>query len=256
MSGLALLGNFVRRRRTGPGMMDLLPAIDLRGGRAVRLLQGDYDRETVYGDDPVAIAVSFADAGARWIHVVDLDAARSGEPVNRAVIGAICEAVSGRARVQTGGGVRTVADAAQLRITRRGPGGHGIGRGGASRTGARRSPGSCRSRSGSTTATARSPSTAGRPDRGSPRRRARRPTPMLSAFVITNIARDGMLTGPDVEGLAAAAKRTSIPVIASGGIASLDDLVTLVVGAGRQRGDHGQGALRRSLHASPRRCEP
>ena len=77
--------------------MDLYPAIDLRGGRCVRLYQGDYARETVYGDDPVAVAEGFAAAGARWIHVVDLDAARTGEPVNRALIAAIADAVAGRA---------------------------------------------------------------------------------------------------------------------------------------------------------------
>ncbi len=93
---------------------DLYPAIDLRGGRVVRLLQGDYDRETTYGDDPVAVALSFAEAGARWIHVVDLDAAKSGDPVNRPVVAAIASAVRGGASVQTGGGVRSAADAAAL----------------------------------------------------------------------------------------------------------------------------------------------
>ena len=73
--------------------MDLYPAIDLRGGRCVRLYQGDYGQETVYGDDPVAQAVAFAAAGAGWIHVVDLDAARSGIPENREVVAAIAAAV-------------------------------------------------------------------------------------------------------------------------------------------------------------------
>ncbi len=90
----------------------LFPAIDLRGGRCVRLYQGDYAQETVYGDDPVAQAKQFADAGASWIHVVDLDAARSGEPVNRPVIAAIAAAVD--VPVQTGGGVRSVEAAAAL----------------------------------------------------------------------------------------------------------------------------------------------
>jgi len=94
--------------------MDLFPAIDLRGGKAVRLLQGDYAQETVYGDDPVALAESFAAAGAKWIHVVDLDAARTGDPVNRPVVAAVAAAVRGRAKVQTGGGVRSVADAEAL----------------------------------------------------------------------------------------------------------------------------------------------
>ncbi|MCU1357368.1 MAG: 1-(5-phosphoribosyl)-5-((5-phosphoribosylamino)methylideneamino) imidazole-4-carboxamide isomerase [Acidimicrobiales bacterium] len=85
--------------------MDLYPAIDLRGGQCVRLYQGDFAQETVYGDDPVAQALLFADAGSPWIHVVDLDAARTGEPVNRPVIAAIAAAVG--IPVQTGGGVRT-----------------------------------------------------------------------------------------------------------------------------------------------------
>lgn len=92
--------------------MKLYPAIDLRGGRCVRLYQGDYDRETHYGDDPVSQALQFAEAGAPWIHVVDLDAARSGEATNRDVIAAICEAVS--VPVQSGGGVRSVDAAAAL----------------------------------------------------------------------------------------------------------------------------------------------
>ena len=92
----------------------LYPAIDIRGGRVVRLRQGDYADETVYGDDPVAVSVGFADAGASWIHVVDLDAARSGDPLNRPVVAAVAAAVAGRARVQTGGGVRRLDDARAL----------------------------------------------------------------------------------------------------------------------------------------------
>lgn len=92
--------------------MDLYPAIDLRGGRCVRLYQGDFAQETVYGDDPVAQARVFADAGSGWIHVVDLDAARTGEPVNRPVIAAIAGAIG--VPVQTGGGVRDDAAADAL----------------------------------------------------------------------------------------------------------------------------------------------
>ncbi|MEZ5309610.1 MAG: HisA/HisF-related TIM barrel protein [Microthrixaceae bacterium] len=89
--------------------MDFYPAIDLLGGQCVRLYQGDYERETVYGDDPVSQARSFEAAGAQWIHVVDLDAARSGEPVNRPIIAQIAQAVN--IPVQTGGGVRDEAAA-------------------------------------------------------------------------------------------------------------------------------------------------
>jgi phosphoribosylformimino-5-aminoimidazole carboxamide ribotide isomerase len=84
--------------------MDLYPAIDLRDGRCVRLTQGDFARETVYGDDPVGQARVFADAGTPWIHVVDLDAARTGEPVNRPVVAAIAGSIG--TPVQVGGGVR------------------------------------------------------------------------------------------------------------------------------------------------------
>jgi phosphoribosylformimino-5-aminoimidazole carboxamide ribotide isomerase len=90
----------------------LYPAIDLRGGRCVRLRQGDYAVETVYGDDPVAQARAYVDAGAEWIHVVDLDAALTGEPANRSAIAAIAATVP--IPVQTGGGVRTIADAREL----------------------------------------------------------------------------------------------------------------------------------------------
>ena len=92
----------------------LYPSIDLRGGRVVRLAQGDYAAETVYGDDPVAVATGFCDQGAAWIHVVDLDAARTGEPRNRPAVAAVAAAVAGRAHVQTGGGVRSVDDARAL----------------------------------------------------------------------------------------------------------------------------------------------
>ena len=90
----------------------LFPAIDLRGGRCVRLLRGDYGQETVYGDDPVRQALDFQEAGAPWVHVVDLDAARSGDPVNRPVVAAIVAELD--IPVQTGGGIRCVGDAAEL----------------------------------------------------------------------------------------------------------------------------------------------
>ena len=91
---------------------ELYPAIDLRGGKCVRLLQGDYARQTTYEADPVDVALSFESAGAKWIHVVDLDAARSGEATNSGVIAAIAAAVS--VPVQTGGGVRSVGSARAL----------------------------------------------------------------------------------------------------------------------------------------------
>jgi phosphoribosylformimino-5-aminoimidazole carboxamide ribotide isomerase len=93
---------------------DVLPAIDLRGGRVVRLRQGDFARETVYEDDPVAVAMRFAHAGARWLHVVDLDGARTGTPAHAAVIAAIVGAVGERVAVEVAGGLR---DEAAVRAT-------------------------------------------------------------------------------------------------------------------------------------------
>lgn len=207
-------------------MIELYPAIDLREGRVVRLLQGDYDRQTTYGDDPVAVARSFAEAGAPWIHVVDLDAARTGSPVNRPVVAAIAAAVAGAARVQTGGGVRSVEDARALADA-------GVARvvmGSA----AVADPGSV------ALVSAVVPVAVGLDHRngevavhgwtqgsGVALADALGWFPTAAAFVITDIARDGMLQGPDVQGLAAAAAATPIPVIASGGVSSLSDIAAL-----------------------------
>jgi phosphoribosylformimino-5-aminoimidazole carboxamide ribotide isomerase len=205
---------------------ELYPAIDLRDGAVVRLLQGDYDRQTTYGDDPVAVALSFVEQGATWIHVVDLDAARSGSPRNRNVVAAIAEAVTGRARVQTGGGVRTVDDARALADA-------GV---------ARVVMGSAAVRSPELVADASAfvPVAVGLDHRngelavhgwtegsGVMLFDALGWFPTAAAFVITDIGRDGMLEGPDLEGLAAAAAATSVPVIASGGVATLDDVERL-----------------------------
>ena len=91
---------------------EILPAIDLRGGRVVRLQQGDFARETAFSDDPITVARGFVDAGARWLHVVDLDGARTGEPAHAAVIRDIVGAVGDRAAVEVAGGLRTEASVA------------------------------------------------------------------------------------------------------------------------------------------------
>ena len=92
--------------------MILYPAIDIRGGRAVRLLRGDYDRETVYDDSPADAARRWADGGAAWLHVVDLDGAKAGSPVNLSSIEAICASVD--CSVEVGGGLRDYSAVEQV----------------------------------------------------------------------------------------------------------------------------------------------
>jgi len=210
---------------------DLYPAIDLRGGRVVRLTKGDYDAETVYGDDPVAVAAAFATAGSPWVHVVDLDAARSGDPVNRPVVAEIADALRGRANLQAGGGVRTAADAEALAAA------------GVSRV----VMGSAAVRQPELVAEVAGilPVAVGLDHRdgelaihgwteGSGVRldAALGMFPAAAAFVITDISRDGMLVGPDLVGLSAAVAATDVPVVASGGVATLDDVRALAAIAG------------------------
>jgi phosphoribosylformimino-5-aminoimidazole carboxamide ribotide isomerase len=92
-----------------PAGFQLLPAIDLRGGQVVRLAEGDFARETVYGTDPAEVARSFADAGARWIHVVDLDGARDGTRRQTDAVARIVDAVGERVACEVAGGLRDEA---------------------------------------------------------------------------------------------------------------------------------------------------
>jgi phosphoribosylformimino-5-aminoimidazole carboxamide ribotide isomerase len=92
--------------------MTIYPAIDLKGGKCVRLMQGDMGKATVYGDDPAAMARSFAEKGAEWLHVVDLDGAFAGKSVNSAAISSIVESVG--IPVQLGGGIRSMAQLQQV----------------------------------------------------------------------------------------------------------------------------------------------
>jgi phosphoribosylformimino-5-aminoimidazole carboxamide ribotide isomerase len=95
-----------------PMTFEVLPAIDLRDGRVVRLVEGDFGRETAFGDDPVAVAESFVTAGARTLHIVDLDAARLGRPTQVAQIHQVIARVGALARVELAGGLRTSRDVA------------------------------------------------------------------------------------------------------------------------------------------------
>jgi phosphoribosylformimino-5-aminoimidazole carboxamide ribotide isomerase len=207
--------------------MDLFPAIDLRNGNCVRLYQGDYGRETVYGDDPVSQAKAFVAAGAPWVHVVDLDAARTGEPVNRPVIAAIAAAIS--VPLQVGGGVRdersakALFDAGVTRVV--------VG------TAALEDPAFVR-RLAARHRVAVGLDTKGREVAvrgwldGSGRDvvdvAAEFVDAGVEALVVTQIARDGTLEGPDLDGLAEMLEASPIPVVASGGVGTLEHIRSLV----------------------------
>ncbi len=207
-------------------MFEIYPAIDLLGGRCVRLYQGDYDRATHYDDDPVARACEFAAAGAPWVHVVDLDAARTGEPVNRAVIGSIVRAIE--VPVQTGGGVRSLDAAAALadmgveRVV--------VG------TAALEDP-ALVGRIAERQRVAVGLDVRGREvvvrgwTEGSGRDlldvAAGFEQAGVDALVVTQISRDGTLEGPDFLGLAEVVGACPIPVVASGGVGSIDDVTML-----------------------------
>lgn len=205
--------------------LQVIPAIDLIDGRCVRLRQGSYTDATVYGDDPAAVAQRFEDAGAERIHIVDLDAARSTGN-NRRTIGAIRRAVS--CVLEVGGGVRDEEALDQVlqlgveyaivgTVLARDP--DQVARWAAADQCGARMLASIDARDGIV-------QVAGWQEGSgiTARDLARRAAEIgLAAVEYTNIARDGMLTGPDIEGTRAIAEATSIPVILSGGIAATED---------------------------------
>lgn len=208
---------------------ELLPAIDLRGGRVVRLQQGDFDRETAYSDDPVAVALAFADEGARWLHVVDLDGARTGVSGHAAQIRAIVESVGDRVAVEVSGGVRSEAAAAQAfdagaarvvvgTAALRDP---AFARSLVAAHGARRIAVAIDVRGGRATGQAW--------DATAPTTDALDAIRTLAdagvvTFEVTAIDRDGLLEGPDLDLLASAVALGRGRIIASAGVSSVEDL--------------------------------
>ena len=210
----------------------LFPAIDLRGGRCVRLEQGSVDKETVYGADPVAVAERFRAAGADWVHVVDLDAAL-GTGSNRTLIGDLTAGVS--LRVQTGGGLRTeddlaaVFDAGAARAV--------IGtaaverpqfvRDAVRRWGAERIAVALDARDRNVASRGwEAEGGADLYELGSNLAESG-----VQTLIYTDISRDGMLSGPNLKVAAELASHTGAEVVVSGGVRDLDD-VGAVAGAG------------------------
>jgi len=208
--------------------MEIIPAIDLRAGKVVRLVQGDPARETRYGDDPPAIAAEWERQGARRLHVVDLDGALGGSPANLAALGAILRRI--RIPVEVGGGLRSL-DAVRA-ILDLGAAVAVLGTAGI------RDPRFLEATCAAFPARvalgldARGGmlAVAGWKEATSVRATdvARRASDLpLHAIIYTDIQRDGMLEGPNLAELAALAAVTRIPVIASGGISSTEDVRAL-----------------------------
>ena len=208
--------------------MILYPAIDLKDGQAVRLLRGEMDKATVFSDDPAAQAMEFVNAGCEWLHLVDLNGAFAGEPVNAAPVETILKAC--KVPAQLGGGIRDMAtiegwlDKGLQRVilgtvavenpelvreaAKVFPGHVAVGidaRGGKVAT-----KGWAEETNVEVTDLARSFEDAG-----------------VAAIIYTDINRDGAMQGPNIDATAALARAVSIPVIASGGVSSLDDLIAL-----------------------------
>ena len=208
--------------------MQVIPAIDLRGGRCVRLRQGDFDQETIFGDDPAAMAARWESEGAERIHLVDLDGAKAGRPVNVEAVRQIIDRVG--VPCQLGGGIRdeaTIAAWLEAGIERVVVG----------------------------TQALRDPEWFARMASAYPARlllgldardgrvaaegwletsgvhalelALRFDALPIAGIIYTDIARDGMLEGPNLESIAALAKAVRPPVIASGGVGTLEDLLRL-----------------------------
>lgn len=208
--------------------MILYPAIDLKDGQAVRLVHGDMDRSTVFNDNPAAQARSFVEAGCEWLHLVDLNGAFAGTPVNAAPVEAILKSCDVPA--QLGGGIRDMVtiegwlDKGLARVilgtvavenpdlvrqaARAFPGKVAVGID--ARNGKVATKGWAEETDVNATDLAKSFEDAG-----------------VAAIIYTDILRDGAMGGPNVDATAALARAVSIPVIASGGVSSLGDLKAL-----------------------------
>ncbi|MEH7388438.1 1-(5-phosphoribosyl)-5-[(5-phosphoribosylamino)methylideneamino]imidazole-4-carboxamide isomerase [Bacillus sp. JJ1521] len=206
----------------------IYPAIDMRGGKCVRLLQGDYNKETVYGNSPFDMAKAFADAGAEWIHMVDLDGAKAGKRVNDNYVIEVANKLA--AKVQIGGGIRTEEDVAYYIE-------NGVDRvilGSAAISdpdfvkemlkkykekiaiGIDAKDGYVATEGWLNTSSVKAT------DLGVELANAGAQT-----FIFTDIATDGMLSGPNIDAVATLADATGKQVIASGGVSSIDDLKAL-----------------------------
>jgi phosphoribosylformimino-5-aminoimidazole carboxamide ribotide isomerase len=205
--------------------MHIIPAIDLRGGKCVRLIQGDYHRQINYQDNPVKQAEEFIAQGAEWVHIIDLDGAKVGRPVNTATISAI--AALGKLKIEVGGGIRTDQDIKQLLDL-------GIERViiGTQAVNDFEWFADCATRFADRVAL-------GLDARGShvvtsgwcnehpktllelAREAARLP---IAAIIYTDVTRDGMLAGPNFERTQVLIRTIPVPIVASGGVTTVENI--------------------------------
>jgi phosphoribosylformimino-5-aminoimidazole carboxamide ribotide isomerase len=210
----------------------VFPAIDLKGGQVVRLAEGDMDRATVYGDDPAAQALLFAEAGAQHLHVVDLDGAFAGESVNPSAVEAIVAAFPGH--VQLGGGIRTRASIERwfdLGVSRVVIGTTALENPDLVREAARDFPGgivvAVDARDGMVATKGWADvSDVSIADMGRQFEDAG-----VAALLFTDVGRDGMLKGCNIDATVDLARAVDIPVIASGGVAGISDIRILAIHA-------------------------
>jgi len=225
-------GKHKPERRKPPKGFQLLPAIDLLGGMVVRLAEGDFDRQTVYADDPTEFARSFATEGARWIHIVDLDGARDGARRQTDVVARIVEAAGESVACEVAGGLRD--EEAVAAVLEAGAARAVVGTAAlqdpafverlVARFGAERLAIALDVRDGMAVGQGWVPGASGVPveealttlaDRGA------------RTFIVTAIERDGLLTGPNLDLLSRMVRQGRGEVIASAGVSSLSDIVAV-----------------------------
>ncbi len=209
--------------------MEIIPAIDLRGGRVVRLFQGDFQKETIYSEDPLRVALDWQNAGVPRVHIVDLDGAKTGSPVNLGIVGHMAAQVG--VPLQVGGGIRTldtarklvelgvqrivfgtaaVSDPALVREACRTLGHEAVVVGVDARDDRVAVQGWSETASVTTRELMKEMAALG-----------------VGRFIYTAIDRDGTLAGPDFQAIAALVEAMGLPIVASGGIASMEDLERL-----------------------------
>lgn len=213
--------------------LTVYPAIDLKAGQVVRLAEGDMARATVYGDDPAAQALAFADAGARDLHVVDLDGAFAGGSVNGDAVHAIVAAFPGR--VQLGGGIRTPAAVEgwlALGVARVIIGTAALREPQFVRDMAAAFPGKIVVAVDARDGLVATQGWADVSDVAAPDLARRFEDAGVAALLFTDVGRDGLLKGCNIAATVALARAVAIPVIASGGVAGIADIRTLVAHTG------------------------